>query len=402
MAKNLQLEGLRGFAALWVFGAHFLMWEFFYPNGKLINTYFTGLLTSFTPGHLGVLYFFVLSGYVIGKAYPWDRDFLVSKYLMRRWVRIWLMYLISVLFSCAVSPSNFWQAIGHLVFLNPDLVPPISGNPVLWSISYEFWFYLFLPIVFAIPFLRQNKAIPVLILSAITGIISLYVSPDMAMIFRWLNGLFFWIVGLVIAWKVVTKENSKVDDRNLWAGLFLSMALSNCTAALIAMARSAGLPETILGSTTPSIGDIVYLPTILIVFFCSIEAKVPKRFKEGMFYSSLIIVALIIAASFKTGKFWTIQSYPAALSLSLLALVTKFNRLNLNLESLAPIGAISYGIYIFHMPMMLLIGKIPLLSGDWIEWFMRAMGSIFATFLVAYIVEIRLQPRLKDFFMRPK
>lgn len=403
MTKNLHLEGLRGLAALWVFGSHFLMWESFSPNGKLINAYFTTLLASFTPGHLGVLYFFILSGYVMGKAYPWDKDLLVFQFLLKRWVRIWPMYAIAIGFSCLVSPSHFWQVVGHLVFLNPDLVPPIQGNPVLWSISYEFWFYLFLPIIFAIPLFRSNKAIPILIISILISIIQYTYMQDalIQMIFRWFGGLSFWLLGLVIAWKTIIHEeiNSTVDNKKLWSGLLMSMAFSPCTAAFLFMLKSARLPVEILGATSPSIGDFIYLPMILTVFFCLIKIKLSEWLNRIIFYLSLILLMSIILFSLANGKFWIIPSYPAVLFIVLIAMISKYNRIDWALDSLAPIGAISYGIYIFHVPTMILIGKIPSFSGGWIEWFVRAIVSIVATLAIAYMVEIRLQPKLKDFFI---
>jgi peptidoglycan/LPS O-acetylase OafA/YrhL len=406
VVKNLQLEGLRGLASIWVFASHLLAWESF-SSSKLVNTYFTGFMTSFTPAHLGVLYFFILSGYVMGKAYHWNNNFLVLQYLTKRWVRIWPMYAIAVLFSCIVSPSStsIVQVIGHLLFLNSDVIPPLLGNPVLWSISYEFWFYLLLPIIFAIPFVLKNKGIPILAILILISIFSYNISPskDISMIFRWLEGSVFWMIGLVIAWTTKINDdessNSIIDNKNLCAGLFMSMAFIPCGAALISIFKSAKLPD-LLGHTAPSIGDFIYLPTVLTVFYCATKSKVPKQIYSISFFASLVIVMSIIFASLINGRFWIMPTYPAVLFIVILAIVAKYyNLLNFDLESLAPVGSISYGIYIFHMPTMIFIGKIPSFSQGWFEWLIRAIVSIIATFFIAYILEIKFQPRFREYFI---
>jgi peptidoglycan/LPS O-acetylase OafA/YrhL len=390
--KNLQLEGLRGLASLWVFGGHLFVWQSFYPGGIVLNQFVANWLIAINPGHLGVLFFFILSGYVIGIAYPHDKRFFWRKYLLKRWIRIYPMYVLAIILSCIIVPASSWQILGHLLFLNPNFCLPLSGNTPLWSISYEFGFYLILPLIFRIRFSPRDNAILLL------------VATILVRLFSWLNGLSFWLIGLIIAWKTQNKRNvsSTIPIRqDILAGIFIAAAL-NCTMkSFIAILKVLGIPNpSPILSFTPTIGDLLYLPSILFVFLKLIDVKVPKYVELGLFLFPFLQISIVISGSLIKGPFWILPEYSSAMLLACVAIVFKIKPVNFDLATLAPIGAISYGIYIYHMPMTHLLGKVPLFGGGWIEWFIRLAMTILLVLSFAYLTEIKLQPKIRDFFLK--
>lgn len=133
------LDGLRGFAAFWVFVVHIM-----YAGLAFKSFPFNG---SHNMGSLGVSLFFVLSGFLLGYLY-WDKAFTsttVKAYLVSRFSRIAPAYLFIVITAYLIvhfvdaqyvyNISSTGLFIRHLLF---------AGNAnALWSISPEVQFYLF-------------------------------------------------------------------------------------------------------------------------------------------------------------------------------------------------------------------------------------------------------------------
>lgn len=114
------------------------------------------------PGHEAVVVFFVLSGYVI--AFAADRPGLtMSHYAVHRAVRIVSVAVPAIVLSVAIAPfvagapdiryagsmsltaGEIWQAVWvNLLFLGQswsyNVQPPF--NPPYWSLSFEVWYYV--------------------------------------------------------------------------------------------------------------------------------------------------------------------------------------------------------------------------------------------------------------------
>lgn len=103
----------------------------------------------------GVSFFFVLSGFILTYVYPhlsgWQQ---AKEFLIARWARIWPSHIVSGLWWVSqMSPVDLrgggLMLVGALIanlFLVQAWIPSdkffYSGNPVSWSISTEFFFYL--------------------------------------------------------------------------------------------------------------------------------------------------------------------------------------------------------------------------------------------------------------------
>ncbi len=161
------LDGLRFMAAALVVADHL---EQSKGNMKLPHN---GDLAHWSMlGHLGVLLFFVLSGFLITYLLL-EEERKVGRihyraFQMRRVLRIWPLYFLLVILAVLVFPSihlmampdqaqeavraNWPEKLGLYALFLPSLVPAIAGVVPhaghLWSIGTEEHFYLLWPLLF--------------------------------------------------------------------------------------------------------------------------------------------------------------------------------------------------------------------------------------------------------------
>lgn len=144
-------------------------------------------------GHEAVLIFFVLSGFLVGgKAIERIRSntFNIRSYAIDRTVRIMLPLLSAIVLEVIVRQINNKETevtalVGNIFSLQGILCKPYIA--VLWSLSYEVWFYILL-CAFACCILNARRA---------KGYIGLIVLFICFMIFSKLKAyyLFVWLLG---------------------------------------------------------------------------------------------------------------------------------------------------------------------------------------------------------------
>lgn len=158
------LEGLRGFAVLLVFFVHYIV----LGAAAIQNDAGSFRLASglHNIGHTGVDLFFVLSGFLIyGSLIQKPKNF--RTYFARRIERIYPTFLavlgcyivLSFVFpEQSKLPGDPLQAILYLIqnlLLLPGIFPIIPIIAVTWSLSYEMFYYLAIPL--AISGLRLRR-----------------------------------------------------------------------------------------------------------------------------------------------------------------------------------------------------------------------------------------------------
>ena len=163
----ISMEGIRGFAVFLVFLVHYM--SLFDPWLRESST--TSQLSMYIQsiGNIGVDLFFVLSGYLIyGMLINKKRAF--SNYILRRIQRIYptftvvfVIYLIlSLLFPSESKIPHEWKEGLTLIIQNYLLLPGLFDITaiitVAWSLSYEFFYYLLIPLLIASLRMREWKA----------------------------------------------------------------------------------------------------------------------------------------------------------------------------------------------------------------------------------------------------
>ncbi|TWT65553.1 acyltransferase family protein [Crateriforma conspicua] len=172
------LDVLRGPAAMLVFAEHwrnlfFVDFAVLENPSAITNVFY--LLTG--AGHQAVMIFFVLSGCVIAHVMQTmnDRDrWSWSSYLSARLTRLWVVLIPALVLTAGwdflgmtilSGPSSIYSGtgfgnivnapvqessslldfLGNAIFLQTILVPTFGSNGPLWSIAFEFVYYLVYP-----------------------------------------------------------------------------------------------------------------------------------------------------------------------------------------------------------------------------------------------------------------
>ena len=196
-----KLESVRGFAALYV--------VFFHVFPQKIYLFGINVGTIFRFGPEAVIVFFVLSGFVIKYTYEKSKDKSFKYYFIRRFLRLYIplffVFLLGYLLKCfhenSLANPELRSFLGNIFMLQDVIsqkphviVPAYLGNGVLWSLSYEWWFYmLFFLLISKIKSEKLNKFVNVLtIVSAITYIFYPFIVNRLIMYFAiWWIGVRF-------------------------------------------------------------------------------------------------------------------------------------------------------------------------------------------------------------------
>ncbi len=148
--KLMKLEALRGFAALYVLCHHT------FPKYTVIAGH---PIAFFRFPQEALMIFFILSGFVIQYAYINASDKSFTSFFLKRLLRIHIPlvcvfaanYIIFVVTNDPTISTFSWSSlIGNLLMLqqvnemwmHPVLFHPFLENLPLWSLSFEWWFYM--------------------------------------------------------------------------------------------------------------------------------------------------------------------------------------------------------------------------------------------------------------------
>ena len=202
MKKIILLDYLRAFAAIYVVIHHFF-------ESTLIGSDFF-LLEILKQGQAAVILFFLLSGFVIHYNYKNKASSVSYKnYLIKRVRRIYPIYLFALILpyvfwvisdqSTEVNPTfiNFFGGVFMLQDLGryPGVIIKTFYNSPLWSISYEWFFYLFY-----LPLLKFKPNYSILLkglLISLLGLVTFYLINNKIS----MTTLYFiiWIIGADVA-----------------------------------------------------------------------------------------------------------------------------------------------------------------------------------------------------------
>lgn len=174
---SVHLDMARGVAALAVLVGHvrglfFVEYRELSHHSPLVSAFYAATAL----GHQAVVVFFVLSGFFIVSSIAdsfEQRKWSWTAYLVNRITRLSLV-LIPSLILCSIldrigmamaataplyqhpvanlftdsiaSLETFRNFVGNLFYLQGILVEPFGSNAPLWSLSYEFWYYIIFPL----------------------------------------------------------------------------------------------------------------------------------------------------------------------------------------------------------------------------------------------------------------
>lgn len=387
------MEGIRGLCAVSVLICHVAHDSTGFRTAH--TSYFPGYAAAFFAyfGNIGVLLFFVLSGFVIGhtnrEPFSWME---VKRYFTRRFIRIYPIYFAIIGFSFLVStePSDgLVKFCAHLIFLQTWVVSNVSTNGVLWTLHLEVAFYLLYLFVW-----RRESSIRVWFIgTAIAALASPFCGWHLL---RVLGYFFLWLIGLGLA-----KSYAKCPEpihapetpewRWFWASLFVSIAYTTTSAV-----------EIIVGKYAISGKGYLSLVSVLMIAGCLRNLMaVPLGIKIGAWAKVMVAVPALASCAALGYALWrglwcgfpSYQLTSAYLMLAVAGLVFgKRVQARVMLERCSWLGSISYALYMIQNPIEKLIYPYVPLSWPLGGWWAINLLIVLLTVLAAYLLELKYQP----------
>ncbi|HVW77370.1 MAG TPA: acyltransferase [Alloacidobacterium sp.] len=344
---SVHLDAMRVVAALTVFLMH-IKGLFIGPTltqhmAASANSYeHNELFTS--PAHEAVIVFFVLSGFFVGGGVlrGWQKRIWTWKtYAIQRLTRLWIVLIPALLLTLALDTAGLhlfglsgpyghphWEStltleipnnlnahtfFGCLFFLQKILVQPLGSNGALWTLAYEFWFYVAFPLGMGALTSRFSWPIRVLNAALLIGV-GFFVGQTITAYFL------LWLIGASL--QAIPKKLSPGQVRilapagvvllcavsvALWAlkwDMYLSDLIEACTCAALCYVILHETDEAPHGSayvsTSRLLSDMSYtlylahLPIVL--FLCALLAS--RGILRGFDARHLVIAAGVSVIAF--------------------------------------------------------------------------------------------------------
>jgi peptidoglycan/LPS O-acetylase OafA/YrhL len=229
-SKSALLYAIRWIAALIVLLGHTQM----YARQKTGNGAF-GWEYVGDHAHAGVVLFFVLSGFVIAWSVDKSENLTWEKYYIDRFSRIYSVLPIAILFTVIIDSVG-----GRLssAYGNPQLIPQdhywvrllvnlfsvqgfqgyrvqFGSNPALWSIGYEFFYYIVFGLIFFWRQIFHSRIIP-----AGVVVLGLFFMAGIKITLYYL----IWLLGF-FAYRVQKKVF--LEPGYFWFFLFLALLINH-------------------------------------------------------------------------------------------------------------------------------------------------------------------------------
>lgn len=350
--KISKLESIRGFVALYVMLVHFIQ---IYKTDKTSKL----LISIFYHGQEAVLVFFLLSGFVIYLSFHNNGNITFYHYIKKRWLRIFPITLVSFIISMVVAiinndkfhTSDVVDLFGNFLMLqdlgsNPGIIVlTFLKNYPLWSLSYEWWFYvIFHPFILLVNEHKIKNSIYYILLFSIFGWILNLVYP---------NHLFLIMTYFLLWWCGV--ESARIYTKKLAFSLIDMLPILLCLFVM---------------------SSILAIPIISGVFFnhktlAEVNSITPYSTHLHYYGSTFIVIILgIIWWNFGLKYFDSI-----------------FDRF----KTFAPI---SFAMYIIHYPILWL--NISIFD----NLYFTIIFKLILIFLLSYLLKIKLQPVIYGLFKR--
>ncbi len=330
------MESVRGFAATYVVAGH------------ICNVYFHNPAWAF-PFRFSaeaVVLFFLLSGFVVRLSTQDDTT--AKDFFLKRIKRIYPLFVLSLGFSylLASASAQDWapvlgaKLLGNLLMLQdfgyarPGVWVEQYYNEALWSLAYEWWFYVFFIVSLkwcGSPFLRNLCVLA----AAALALVGHSIAP---------NQVSYFVVNFVIWWAAAEvarhyMQSGRIEVKNIWPWCVALLALGACWLPFVI-----GMP-----AQNRSLGLYPILDL--------------RRFIAGALFLAL-------------GLFWYKRWHQGGSAL-----------FQCTLGPFKRVAPISYGIYILHFPIIEYFVSTKLAARPLV----CVPVILLCVLIVAYVAEIRIQ-----------
>jgi len=248
------LDWLRFAAAFTVLFCHARIHNWL-PYVNLEDNYKNHLSWAFfaatQPGIAPVVVFFVLSGFLVGGKVlerVMNGTFDAEAYALDRISRVYIPLLPALLFTIVIclicgNPISIGEFFGNLFGLQGLSCGSFGGNTPLWSLAYEFWFYLLAGYIGLI-LGSSNRLIGTLF--GVTLVFIVFTQFDASLLFSWCLGAFSYIflsgnfkrvwifvsIALALVGYVLLQLLSGGENARVWGAFLPSRAVATLVLSL--------------------------------------------------------------------------------------------------------------------------------------------------------------------------
>ena len=348
--KIHKLEAIRGFAALYVVIHHFIGFTILKSELPAI------LRFPFRFGQEAVILFFLMSGFVIYLSSIQKTDLTFKYYFSRRFIRIYPIAFCAFFLSVLIALINGYhftlddvkELLGNILMLQDTynkegaFVLPFLQNYPLWSLSYEWWFYMFFYPLFIFFYKKQKTKIPSIYFALIISIAGCFLYNAFP------NHLFLVMGYFVMWWAGVSIGEVYIRDKKITFQNMIPVLIS-----IFIMIVVSSVP--IIQSYMNGIRKFSYI-------------NYPGLVLRSYLFTMFILLAGIVWYRYKLVFFDFIFG--------------QFERF----------AAISYAIYIIHFPFIWL--EMP------VDPYVAIFIKIILIFVLSYLLEIKMQPFINSLFRK--
>ena len=361
---------LRGFAGFCVVLRHVA--RSFGPNANILTVLGHNLswLVAAT-GALGVWIFFILSGYLMGKGFYTQRYKLNRKsifsFYSNRLLRIYPLYVVSIIVvwaamikSYPLNPENL-KTLAHLLLFSYYQETRFP-NSLLWTISTEFRFYLLVPLAFFLghKFLKNSW-----VYAFVAGAVLVLALANRYFLFQNYGAM----EGFDLLWikKIYIPMHANLDL--FLSGLFLNYLVQK---------RKATKGVTVLGARLRKLIALGLFGAMVVAqnYIAAVAEVDATTIEAAMFYIYMPTL-VIFAVGYLIYQFESKSNYHVpAISWSFI----KQNPLRVT----EVVGILTYGIYLWHMPVLLSFSYLKLdFSNDHIKFVVLLLYTFLLSVAVA-------------------
>ncbi|CAA6799544.1 MAG: Unknown protein [uncultured Aureispira sp.] len=232
------INSLRALAATAICFYHFVLSTANYVEEVWVRT-------LFYYAQYGVPLFFVLSGIVLPLAML-NKEYQLkdwSTFMLKRLIRLEPPYVVSLVLASAYLSFQSYRHTGVFAFSGTTfllhlgyLIPFVDGqtwiNPIYWSLAVEFQFYLFLSLAF-IGFKQALFHRRLLMYSLVLG--ASFISPEKALIFRWLPLFLLGIVYVLQEHQIISFKEYALVSLLSFGLIYYQLDLPNLCVAIFTL-----------------------------------------------------------------------------------------------------------------------------------------------------------------------
>jgi peptidoglycan/LPS O-acetylase OafA/YrhL len=385
----LHLEAVRGLAALLVVLTHIpAIMPYFSFNSSYVIRLFSAWGTE------SVIIFFLLSGLVIHSSFE-RAPTSTGDFLANRAIRIYPILILSILLTVSIDRLHFnhaisyWHIIANIIpvsSIDATLSPLyFQANPVIWSLSFEVFFYL----VFALGGIYHRKInrlfIYIWFVISLICIIAYYELKVEGVVFYLVQMTAYsdiWLIGFFV-WDLKNNHNPAFT-----MAIFSLMCLP--LISRLHLMRDTYDPFKYLLFAISSIPFFIYL--------CNLNRQIISGYKKNTMFLVLIPIYLIASAILIKDTTYATQVKEAYILLPFLSSLFYLKAVRrvigkIYYQGVLPVfsylGKLSYAIYLIHFPILILTTLLPISLG------LKLIIAIIMLLSLSILLESYLQPFIK-------